>query len=167
MEEPTIAVAMRRELRREVLRVVRRRFRLDWQGIHGAPHWARVRWNGLTIARANGARADVVELFAFLHDSRRHGDGWDPQHGARAADFALALNRELLQLDRPGLEMLAYAVRYHSDGLIEADVTVQTCWDADRLDLGRVGITPRPDKLCTDEAREQWLLERAYQRSVR
>jgi len=29
------------------------------------------------------------------------------------------------------------------------DVTIQTCWDADRLDLGRVGIIPDPDRMCT------------------
>jgi uncharacterized protein len=119
------------------------------------------------MARVNGAREDVVELFAFLHDSQRFSDGLDREHGARAADFTLQLNSELLKLDRAGLEMLAYAVRYHSDGLIEADVTVQTCWDADRLDLGRVGITPRPDRLCTEEARDPVLFERAYRRSVR
>jgi uncharacterized protein len=38
---------------------------------------------------------------------------------------------------------------------------VQTCWDADRLDLGRVGIIPRPDRLCTEEARDPVLFERA------
>lgn len=119
------------------------------------------------MANVNGARRDIVELFAFLHDSRRLSDGLDREHGARAADFTLQLNRELLRLDGPGLDMLAYAVRYHSDGLIEANVTVQTCWDADRLDLGRVGITPHPDRLCTEEARDPALFERAYQRSVR
>jgi hypothetical protein len=31
--------------------------------------------------------------------------------------------------------------------------TLQACWDADRLDLGRVGITPQPHRLCTDAAR--------------
>jgi uncharacterized protein len=72
-----------------------------------------------------------------------------------------------LRLDRPGLEMLAYAVRHHGDGPIEADVTVQTCWDADRLDLGRVGITPRPDRLCTEQARDPLVFERDYARSVR
>jgi uncharacterized protein len=79
----------------------------------------------------------------------------------------LQLNRELLLLDRPGLEMLAYAVRHHSDGLTEADVTVQTCWDADRLDLGRVGITPRAERLCTEQARDPVLFDIAYRRSLR
>ena len=26
----------------------------------------------------------------------------------------------------------------------EADITIQTCWDSDRLDLGRVGMMPEP-----------------------
>jgi uncharacterized protein len=158
---------MNTDLRRTVIRSVREQFRLDWQGIHGVPHWARVRGNALAMARANGARSDVVELFAYLHDSRRLSDGRDREHGARAADFTLELNRELLRLDRAGLELLTYAVRHHSDGLTEADVTVQTCWDADRLDLGRVGIMPRPDRLCTEEARDPVLFDRAYRRSVR
>jgi len=34
------------------------------------------------------------------------------------------------------------------------DVTIQTCWDADRLDLGRVGITPDPDRMCTGMGRQ-------------
>ncbi len=34
------------------------------------------------------------------------------------------------------------------------DITVQTCWDADRLDLGRVGITPNPRWLCTACAKD-------------
>jgi len=131
---------MNKDLRRALLKTVREQFRLEWQGIHGVPHWSRVRWNGLTMSQANGARA---------------------------ADFTLELNRDLLKLDRAGLEMLAYAVRHHSDGLIEADITVQTCWDSDRLDLGRVGITPRPDRLCTEQARDPMLFEIAYRRSVR
>jgi uncharacterized protein len=158
---------MNKDRRREVLRLVREQFQLDWQGIHGVPHWARVRWNGLNMAAMNGARTDIVEFFAFLHDCQRHHDGRDLEHGARAADFTLQLNSDLLRLDPPGLELLAYAIRYHSDGLTEADVTVQTCWDADRLDLGRVGIKPQSDKLCTEEARDPALLVIAYKRSLR
>ena len=43
----------------------------------------------------------------------------------------------LFVLDTAGFDMLVHACRYHSDGLVEGDVTVRTCWDADRLDLGR------------------------------
>ena len=47
-------------------------------------------------------------------------------------------------------DMLYYAIDRHSDGLIDGDITVRTCWDADRLDLGRVGIKPDAKYLCTD-----------------
>ena len=42
----------------------------------------------------------------------------------------------------------------HTEGYLDGDITVQTCWDADRLDLGRVGIVPQPEKLCTEGARD-------------
>jgi uncharacterized protein len=41
-----------------------------------------------------------------------------------------------------------------------------TCWDADRLDLGRVGIRPDPARLCNEAARHPKLLSEAYERSV-
>ena len=50
--------------------------------------------------------------------------------------------------------MLIYGCRHHSDGFVEGDVTIRTCWDADRLDLGRVGIKPCASKLATAEARD-------------
>lgn len=55
----------------------------------------------------------------------------------------------------------------HDDGLQEAEVTVQVCWDADRLDLGRVGHVPDPGRLCTPAARDKKLIEWAYKRSTR
>jgi hypothetical protein len=39
--------------------------------MEGVPHWGRVRWHGLALAPVNGARAGVVELFAFVHYSQR------------------------------------------------------------------------------------------------
>ena len=143
-----------------------REFRLKWTGIHGAPHWARVRANGLKLASLNGARSDVVEFFAFLHDSQRLHDGSDRSHGPRAADSLFKLNGDLFSLDGTGLDMLIYACRHHSDGLVESDLTIRTCWDADRLDLGRVGIKPCASKLATLEARDPTMIEWAYRRSV-
>jgi uncharacterized protein len=49
--------------------------------------------------------------------------------------------------------------------LIDADITIQTCWDADRLDLGRVGTTPDPARLCTAAARDPEMLRWADRRS--
>jgi hypothetical protein len=67
-----------------LIEAVREQYRLDWERIHGYPHWVRVRENGLHLAGMTGADPAVVELFALLHDSRRHNDAWDPKHGPRA-----------------------------------------------------------------------------------
>ncbi len=133
---------------------VRKEYRLAWSGIHGVSHWARVRKVGLQLAGMTGARPDVVELFAFLHDSCRHGDGRDPDHGRRAVEFARRLRGECFSLDDEGFALLCEAMEFHSKGLMAADVTVQTCWDADRLDLGRVDIQPEAERLCTAAARQ-------------
>ena len=158
---------MKRTLSTDLVAVLRRRFRLDWRGIHGAGHWVRVRANGLRLAPATGADSTVVELFAVLHDVCREDDGLDPGHGARSAEFALEVCDGLPGIGREQAQLLSLACRRHSDGLTEADVTVQTCWDADRLDLGRVGIVPDPLRLCTAAAQEPGMIEWAYRRSTR
>ena len=145
---------------------LRLEFQLDWRGIHGAAHWARVRYNGLLLARSTGADTRVVELFAFLHDARRENDGHDTDHGERAAELARELDGRLFALDRRAMLQLEVAWRDHSAGETRAEATIQTCWDADRLDLGRVGIRPHPRYLCTEAARDPGLIERAYGRSI-
>ena len=62
--------------------------------------------------------------------------------------------------DEKEKELLIEACKYHSDGLIDADITIQTCWDSDRLDLGRVGIKPSPDRLCTVVAKRNEVIDR-------
>ena len=52
-------------------------YALRWDGTHGVGHWARVLENGLRLADATGAKIEVVQLFAILHDSRRVSDGLD------------------------------------------------------------------------------------------
>jgi len=151
---------------KELIRVIRDEFKLDWGGIHGAPHWARVRENGIRIGKLVGANLEVVELFAFLHDSRRLVDGSDPEHGKRAAEFAHSLRGSLIILSNEDFELLSEACQYHSNGRTEADITVQTCWDSDRLDLGRVGIKPEAKYLCTDIAKDPAIIKWAYVRSL-
>lgn len=60
-------------------------FKLSWTGIHGSPHWARVKLNGHMLHEKEvGARLDVIVMFAFLHDHMRECDGEDYTHGHRA-----------------------------------------------------------------------------------
>lgn len=144
---------------RDLVEIVQKGYALRLDGIHGIAHWERVRTNGLRLAEQTGADPEVIELFALLHDSKRLNDGRDPKHGARAAEFAASLRDSLLTLPQEQFELLQFACEYHTDGLTEADITVQTCWDADRLDLGRVGIRPDPRYLCTPAARESAMIE--------
>ena len=144
----------------------RQEFRLDWDGIHGAPHWSRVRHNGLILADNTGANRRVVEYFAFIHDLGRHNDHHDPEHGHRAAKIAENIAGDLIEVDEQELDLLMEACLGHSDGHLVADVTVMTCWDADRLDLGRVGIRPDPTRLCNETARSEDVIRAAYDRSI-
>ena len=64
------------------------------------------------------------------------------------------------------MELLEEALAYHSDGYTEGDITVQVCWDADRLDLGRISVKPIASRLCTHTAKAAHVLAAAYQRSV-
>jgi uncharacterized protein len=149
----------------ELLAAIKTEYALDWEGIHGISHWRRVCENGLRLAEWTGAQTAVVESFAYLHDAKRVNDGRDPGHGRRGAALARSFQGTLLDLTDEQLELLAYACAFHTDGLTEAEVTVQTCWDADRLDLGRVGKRPRSERLCTPAARDPAVIEWAWERS--
>jgi uncharacterized protein len=69
----------------------RRGFALPLNGLHGEAHWQRVMDNGLRLLEVTGADPEIVELFAYLHDSQRQNDGWDKEHGRRAAEFVRSL----------------------------------------------------------------------------
>jgi hypothetical protein len=43
----------------------------------------------------------------------------------------------------------------HTQERTHPDVTIQTCWDADRLDLGRVGIAPHPNRAASVQPRHR------------
>jgi uncharacterized protein len=140
-------------------------YQLSWKGVHGITHWARVLENGLRLASHTGARTLVVSLFAVFHDSRRTNESHDPGHGRRGAEFGKILNGEAFHLSSEDFTLFETACAYHTDSLTTGDVTVQTCWDSDRLDLGRVGIMPDPRYLCTAAARQPEFLSWAYERS--
>jgi uncharacterized protein len=137
---------------------------LPVRGYHGVVHWARVLENGLRIAESNGADPEVVTLFALFHDARRANEGYDDGHGLRGGELARSLRGELVHLDDARFKLLFEACRLHTDGHTTGDPTLVACWDADRLDLGRVGITPNPQRLGTDAARN--LLAWAHPRAV-
>jgi uncharacterized protein len=138
---------------------------LSREGFHSLDHWVRVLANGRKLAEQTGAILTVVELFAVFHDSRRVNEGRDPEHGYRGAEFALEMRGKWFDISDHEMGLLFEGCEFHSDGLTEADITIQTCWDADRLDLGRVGITPDPMYLCTDAAKAPEMIKWAHERA--
>jgi uncharacterized protein len=145
--------------------MLKRKFQLEWNGLHGAGHWARVRQNGLTLAGLTGADCTVVEYFALLHDVCRQDDGQDPLHGPKAADFARLIRSTHIALNDAQFEELTVALEGHTTGQHHLNQTVATCWDADRLDLGRLDIYPDSERMCTYAARNPQLIKGAWTRS--
>ena len=110
--------------------------------LHGPDHWRRVEQNGLLIAPHSGALVEVVRLFAVFHDSRRENDLKDENHGPQAVEYATSLRGDLFDLPDEQFDIFQYAIYWHACGRTSDDPTIGTCWDADRLDLGRVDIEP-------------------------
>mgnify|MGYP001776771017 CR=1 FL=1 len=126
---------------------------------HGLPHWQRVERNGIILSTEirNGIsciREDinmkVVRMFAYLHDKCRLNNGADLEHGIRAADMLPSIRSTILQdLTDEDFSLLEIACRLHTTELRTGNLTVDTCFDADRLDLERVGIIPFHNKMAT------------------
>ena len=129
-------------------------FRLPEPTDHGATHWLTVLRNGMELCRHHPADEEIVRLFALFHDSCRHDEYADPGHGSRGAQLAIEFRQaDHFHLDDPRMELLVTACRIHNGGMPQSDPTLAVCLDADRLDLGRVGITPDPLRLSTSTAK--------------
>ena len=123
--------------------------------IHGESHWLHVTQVGHELAQQTpDCDLAVIFLFGLLHDSKRLNDGRDPEHGERASQFAQELHQGgFLPLDNDQLEKLRYACHEHDNGLTSDDPTIGICWDADRLNLWRVGRIPKPKFMSTEYAK--------------
>lgn len=111
---------------------------------HGEGHWRAVARCGLEIRSVDPAcDGDVLFLFGLLHDARREREARDPQHGPHAARLAETLRADgLFGLDDVRMALLVEACELHDTGAVTDDPTVGACYDADRLNLRRVGIEP-------------------------
>ena len=151
----------------DLLKIVTKQFRLDPTSPHGPNHWMRVKRNGLELAERTGANKLIVELFAIFHDSCRVNDNHDKGHGKRGAKLAKKLHKMgCVPCSKDELDLLIRACERHTGGEIPDDITIATCWDADRLDLPRVGIAVIPDFLCTEQAKDPEFIELCRQRAL-
>ncbi len=153
------------------LEFAREQFALDPAGPHGESHWSSVSAVGRHIGEAEGADPEVIDLFALFHDLCRVGDGVDRGHGHRAAELARHCRGVLFDIDEDRFGTLWAALSGHDRREADhRDVTVRVCWDAERLELPRFGITPQPSLLYTETARRPgtmaWAAERCRPTAV-
>ena len=134
-----------------------RKFVNDWCPIipiqcwnHDFTHMRNVEaFGGLMAERTEGVDNDVVHWFAYLHDIERKKDYDDPDHGKRVPEFIdLIRNTYLIDLTNEQIDKLKTACALHADTHKTGDPTIDVCFDADRLDLPRVGINVDPCKMA-------------------
>ena len=85
----------------------------------------------------------------------RLNDGYDPDHGRRGFALARDLHGRLHTISDDQMDLLEVACDLHDDGKVTFYPTLGVCWDADRLNLWRVGVRPDPKLLSTPGAQRQ------------
>lgn len=133
---------------------LRGHFQLGPDSIHGPEHWQRVERHAVWLAEQGQGEVMVARLFAVFHDVCRRSDGRDDEHGARGAALAATLRGVGFDLPDASFTRLQYACIWHTAGRLSEDPTIGACWDADRLDIWRVGYTPAEAFMSTPHARE-------------
>ena len=126
-------------------------FLLGKLSMHGPSHWDRVLENGLLIAKED-SNIDklIIILFSYIHDSKRIDEYTDAEHGERAASSIEELEKlKLININHKQKEILHFAVKNHNKGNKSQNPTIGACWDADRLELNRVGIFPSAEFFST------------------
>jgi uncharacterized protein len=139
-----------------VLDYIEKHINLHTNGLHGISHWQRVEKFGEFLAKMSGADPEVLELFAYTHDLGRLRDDEDPEHGLRSAKIVEDLYKKgIIKISYKQYQQLVYACANHMITFASSsDVTIQACWDADRLDLWRANIEPNPEFLYTESAKQ-------------
>ena len=149
-----------------LFKICTERFELTSDTIHGPDHWMRVQANGAYISSKLGINDSFVTAFAWLHDCCRLNDHIDPEHGLRAAHYAKTLYGSNLIDISIDFEKLLFALEFHNKGQTSEDSLIGTCWDADRLDIGRAGIYPSADFMSTSVARDKAYIDVCYEKSL-
>ena len=122
------------------------------QEIHGITHGIRVERNGNAICQMLGIDSRVIRPFAYFHDCCRENDGHDPEHGLRAAKHIekhYNFVKYHFSLSDTEMKLLMFACENHTDMIRSDFEIVNACFDADRLDLPRVGTNPDPNYMAT------------------
>lgn len=141
-----------------ILELIVNDFKIDFFGDHGIKHWESVFKHSQILANHYEISSKVFELFALLHDSKREDEYQDINHGLRASVFVKELLvNDLIKLNKQDAERLIFACANHTvknkTNPLCDDLIVQICFDSDKLDLGRVWMTPDKNRMYTSYAK--------------
>ena len=141
------------ETNKELINQLQRDSKLFHSPIHGFRHWRTVEKNGLYLSQFNNGDPAVISHFAYFHDCMRVNEHRDDGHGKRGGEYALKV-RDLIDLNDEQLQTLYRACSGHTGGRNPSCDTISCCWEADRLDLRRVGIELDLRWLYSDAAKK-------------
>ena len=119
--------------------------------LHGISHLRRVSILSGRLASAVGEDVEAAVVMGFLHDCARTDDKAGDGH----AHDSSVLARCLLGRFYPHLDAdrICHAIARHADGEVTDDGLAACLWDADRLELKRIGREIDLDLLSTEVAR--------------
>lgn len=107
-------------------------------GIHGESHIRNVVKLAKRISRRECPQyTNDVIVGAALHDVGRRDDFGGNEHAVRGSRIA----KGVIKSYWPNLhaDKIVEAIKYHTGGLTTSDPLIGSIWDADRLDLVRLG----------------------------
>ena len=129
------------EQNKDLVNLLQKESKLFHSPIHGFKHWKTVEKNGLYLSQFNDGDPKIISYFAYFHDCMRVNEKRDDGHGKRGGEYAIK-NKKLLNLTDEQLDTLYKACAGHTGGKNPSNDTITCCWEADRLDLRRVGSKP-------------------------
>ncbi|MFC4236475.1 hypothetical protein ACFOY8_14820 [Thalassospira xianhensis] len=132
--------------------------------LHGEQHWRCVASAANFIAEYTpNCDLATLSLFSLLHDSMREDDGYDEFHGQRAAEYLDTLVDDgVIGGGEADISRLRLAIYWHNQASVDPkDSTIGACWDADRLNLWRLGIRPNARYLSTEFAQRENTINQA------
>ena len=141
------------ETNKELINQLQRESKLFHSPIHGFKHWRTVEKNGLYLSQFNNGAPLVISHFAYFHDCMRVNEQRVDSHGIRGGKYALK-NKDMLELTDEQLHTLYRACAGHTGGRNPSCDTIACWWEADRLDIRRVGIVPDLQWFYSDAAIE-------------
>lgn len=119
--------------------------------IHGVQHLRQVAFLAGRFAYSLNVDYKTAIIGGYLHDCARSDDGGGNSHAHESAFLAkriIETNWSSTDIDK-----IFYAIYYHADGLNTNDPFIGCIWDADRLNLVRLGLIPKVELLSTEFAK--------------